>query len=410
MKFDLVFEGGGAKGTAFVGALWEFFQRGHVPGRLLGTSAGAITATLLAAGYTVPEMTEALAEKDNGKSVFTDFLGRPSHFDDGLFINGDLNRILAKFDLPFIPSGVESKLRGDLLHSLANESPGSNLFSLVELGGWYTADSFLSWLERKLNEGQFKGRQRNFGGMNLRQFAAATDSELSLVASDITRHTMLILNQRTAPDLPVKWAVRMSMSIPLLWQDVIWESEWGKYAGIDFSADSIVDGGVLSNFPISLFLSDDKVITDVMGDNSADDVIGMLLDEQLAVPGIPDTAPPTWEGIDIGTLKLARRIGGLVDTLMSGHDKTLIDAFEDKVVRLPVKGIGTTEFNMSDERRELLIEAGQAVMKFYLDKLEPSAKNAQKPASVEAPPAPSVAAQANKHAAQLFYSNLLLVK
>ena len=79
MEYDLVFEGGGAKGMAFVGACEEFFSRGHTFGRLLGTSAGAITATLLAAGYTPAEMLDALAEKtDDGKSVFEGFMGPPA--------------------------------------------------------------------------------------------------------------------------------------------------------------------------------------------------------------------------------------------------------------------------------------------------------------------------------------------
>jgi len=56
MKYDLAFEGGGAKGMVFVGACEEFFRRGHSFGRLLGTSAGAITATLPAAGYTPEEI------------------------------------------------------------------------------------------------------------------------------------------------------------------------------------------------------------------------------------------------------------------------------------------------------------------------------------------------------------------
>jgi len=60
-NIDLVFEGGGAKGAVFVGALDVLFgEYGHTHGRLLGTSAGAITAVLLAAGYTVTEMLEAL--------------------------------------------------------------------------------------------------------------------------------------------------------------------------------------------------------------------------------------------------------------------------------------------------------------------------------------------------------------
>ena len=63
MKFDLVFEGGGAKGSVFVGALQEFKARGHEYARLLGTSAGAISATLIAAGYSPEEMLAAVTEK-----------------------------------------------------------------------------------------------------------------------------------------------------------------------------------------------------------------------------------------------------------------------------------------------------------------------------------------------------------
>ena len=75
-NIDLVFEGGGAKGAVFVGALEVLFgEYGHTHGRLLGTSAGAITAVLLAAGYTIPELLDALAERnESGKPVFSTFL------------------------------------------------------------------------------------------------------------------------------------------------------------------------------------------------------------------------------------------------------------------------------------------------------------------------------------------------
>ena len=63
MKIDMVFEGGGAKGMVFIGAMKELENRGHTPGRLVGTSAGAITAALLAAGYSADEMQEALDER-----------------------------------------------------------------------------------------------------------------------------------------------------------------------------------------------------------------------------------------------------------------------------------------------------------------------------------------------------------
>ena len=65
MQYDLVFEGGGAKGMVFVGALREMERRGHTYGRFLGTSAGAIMATFAAAGLTMQEMLDALNEKDD---------------------------------------------------------------------------------------------------------------------------------------------------------------------------------------------------------------------------------------------------------------------------------------------------------------------------------------------------------
>jgi NTE family protein len=48
---DAVFEGGGVKGVALVGALQEFTERGYTTWRnVAGTSAGAILAAISPAG------------------------------------------------------------------------------------------------------------------------------------------------------------------------------------------------------------------------------------------------------------------------------------------------------------------------------------------------------------------------
>ena len=39
-------------------------------------------------------------------------------------------------------------------------------------------------------------------------------------------------------------------------------------------------------------------------------------------------------------------------------------------MRLPAGGYGTTEFDMTEERRAALLEAGRITMKRYLDRLE----------------------------------------
>jgi predicted acylesterase/phospholipase RssA len=156
------------------------------------------------------------------------------------------------------------------------------------------------------------------------------------------------------------------MSIPLLWQEVIWQAEWGKYHGRSITGNSIVDGGLLSNFPIELFLSDLKDVTSVMGEKISDNVLGFLIDEDAEVP---DEKPgvASARNWDLEDLVTYQRISRLIDTTLSARDKMVIESYTDLVVRLPAKGYGTTEFDMSDERRERLINAGRQALKTYFD-------------------------------------------
>ena len=123
--------------------------------------------------------------------------------------------------------------------------------------------------------------------MTLAEFHAATGRELSLVAADTSGQGILVLNHRTAPRCPVVWAARMSMSIPFVWQEVEWSPDWGPYRGRDLSGHMIVDGGVLSNFPIELFVSAEPHVTSLMGEKRSKSVMGLLIDETLEVPNAP---------------------------------------------------------------------------------------------------------------------------
>ena len=366
MKYDLVFEGGGAKGMVFVGALQEFERRGNTHGRLLGTSAGAITAALVAAGYGAAEMESALAAQQNGVSVFSDFLGLPAPFAKKDLHDNDLVTLLENIRLP-LPRRAEAGIDLALVDWLAKQPTDRHFFSFVQYGGWYSADNFLAWLEVRLSSGIFQGKTRTFAGTTLAEFHALTGSDLSVVAADTSENTMLVLNHRTAPDCPLAWAVRMSMSIPLLWQEVVWQPAWGKYRGQDLTGHSIVDGGLLSCFPIELFISNLKDVTDVMGDKGADPVLGLLIDESLPVAGTEQPAAQR-PAFDIAELHTVRRLKGLLDTAISAHDKMVEEAYEKIVVHLPARGYGTTEFNMTDQRRDLLVAAGSLAMGAFLDR------------------------------------------
>lgn len=182
---------------------------------------------------------------------------------------------------------------------------------------------------------------------------------------------MLVLNHRTAPDVPVVWAVRMSMSVPLLWAEVVWQKEWGNYRGRDLTDHPIVDGGLLSNFPIELFVSREPLVTSVMGPNDSQSVLGLLIDETLPVAGAE--MPPVQQArqVQLSELRTVQRLNRLINTTLDAHDKMVIDAFEKLVVHLPAQGYGITEFDMSDERRNLLVNAGNEAMEAYFTQAEP---------------------------------------
>jgi predicted acylesterase/phospholipase RssA len=365
MQYDLVFEGGGAKGFVFVGALQEFEERGHTTGRLLGTSAGAITACLLAAGYRAGEMLEALREKKDGRSVFTAFMGDIPPTSKEAARRSSVRRLLRDINVGIIPDRLEERLDDHLVDQIANRPSFRHFYSFMEYGGWFSADAFVAWLTDKLNGGESGGKPRRFGSLTLSQFRTVTGVDLTVVASDVTAGRMLVLNHRTAPAVPLVWAVRMSMSIPLLWQEVVWRKAWGEYRHQDLAGHAVVDGGLLSNFPLELFLSKEKAVVETMGQSTSERLLGMLIDEGRGVPGAPAARPRAREGVDWARLPAIRRLGNLVNTMLSAHDRLVMEAYAEIVVRLPAKGYGTTEFDMSGRRREALVAAGRDAMKTY---------------------------------------------
>jgi NTE family protein len=370
VEFDLVFEGGGAKGMVFVGALQEYLSRGHTPGRLLGTSAGAIAAALVAAGYDEQEMLDALNEKVNGVSVFETFMGEPAPFSDEEIEGSALGSALSAIDLPLIPDAVEPQIDRTIARSLMTTPRFRNALCFIERGGWYSADAFVDWMRAKLNSGSHNGQPRDFGDMTLAGFHQATGADLTVVAANTTAASILILNHRTAPNCPVVWAVRMSMSIPLLWEEVIWQPEWGTYRGRMIAGHRVVDGGLLSGFPLALFVSSDANVTDVMGEKQSPNVIGLLIDELMPVENAPPPSFGLGEGMDLRQTLTGQRLIGLLNTMLMAHDSAVIESFSQLVVRLPAKGYGTVEFDMGDERRGALVEAGRAAMAAYLDRIE----------------------------------------
>jgi NTE family protein len=309
---------------------------------------------LIAAGYTPRELLTAATEQlPNGKPRFSTFMDPPSEddFTDEQRANSLTAKLLREAPLP-LPAGV-------LLKGLLKLPHYRQLFSLVECGGFFAGTRFLEWIREKLTA---KGIP---AGTTFREFARRTGADLSLVASDTSGFEMLVLNHRTAPDCPVEWAVRMSMSIPFVWREVVWLEKWGTYRGRPITDHIIVDGGVLSNFPVRLVATMDDFTRQVMGETDPMGAgnLGLLIDENLAVPGAPNQAQPPKAADQIRTVQ---RVSRLVDTMTQAQDQMQIRDHEHDICRVPAKGYGTTEFSMEEARLNMLIEGGRQAMKAHL--------------------------------------------
>jgi NTE family protein len=311
---DLVFEGGGVKGIGLAGAIATLEERGYKPQNIAGTSAGAISAALLAAGYSAGELREIIMDLDYRQ---------------------------------FQDKAWEDKV------PLIERS----LSLLLDLG-LYEGKYFLGWVRERL---EAKG-VRTFADLVHPDFAddPRFRSRLQVVASDVTTHELLILPRDAhklgiEPDeLDVALAVRMSMSIPIFFEPVRWENPKTGRTHV------IVDGGMLSNFPVWLFDCDD-------GNPPEWPTFGMLLVEPK--PSVPVGArlpKPRMEGHGAGAV--IDYVKALAQTMMEAHDRLYVEQSSyARTVPIPTLGVGTTEFGLSPERALALYDSGRWAAEKFLD-------------------------------------------
>ena len=243
------------------------------------------------------------------------------------------------------------------------------VFSFIEYGGVFSGDLAAGWITEKLDAGG-----RDLSGTTLAEFHGRTGCDFTAVATDTTLGEMLILNHRTAPDLPTVEAVRMSTAVPFVYQERQWQPEWGTYMGEDISGHYIVDGGLSSNLAIELVLSLEPEIMSAMGiEPKKDKVIGLFLDQNLAVEDFDGAPVPVVESGNSRRANLSRhwheildRSNHILDTMLRSHDHFIAITHPSNVCHIPVKGYGTMDFNLGGEEVQAMMEAGQVAMRACL--------------------------------------------
>jgi NTE family protein len=366
---DLVFSGGGAKGIAHIGALMELEKRGVPYRRLVGTSSGSIMALMLAAGYSADEMAAAITERTpEGKIIMSQFLDAPTSFGESEIRDSFLYGLVESMLVAPVPDQIGGPAREHFVEELVKSPVIRELFSFTEYGGVYAGDVFLDFLVEKLDRDG-----RKLSELSLAEFYQETGSDLTVIVTDTTNQGMLILNHRTAPDLPVPMLVRMSMSVPLVYNNIIWDSEWGGYLGEDISGHEMIDGGIGSNFGIEMVVSKEPQFVEAMGiEPDQERVLGFYLDDTIPVPGAEQSMPEpelSNDQLQEGWDKVTERNINLFKTVLRSHDQFIVRTHPEVVCHLPVGGFGMLEFDMSEERVALLLNSGQQAMATCLDEM-----------------------------------------
>lgn len=189
-----VFKGGGAKGLVYCSALHELRARGIWFASVAGSSAGAITATMIAAGHTPPTILELA---------------------DEAFVEVKRNW------LRWVSTDDRALFRTDRLRT---------------------------WIERKLRAAV--SRDDEGPDVTFAELSRMRDAiDLNVVAMNLATKQPVVFNSTSTPDVSVTTAVLASSAIPVAMRP----QRMGFARGPKRSAELMVDGGTYANYPMFVY-------------------------------------------------------------------------------------------------------------------------------------------------------------
>jgi NTE family protein len=309
---DLVLEGGGVKGIGLVGTLAALAEDGYTFNRVSGTSAGAVIGALVAAGLAGEKLRSTAMSLDYRK--FRD----PAPLEQ----------------IPVVGPALAS-LRGDGLFR-GDYARNWLLTSLAELGVRTFADL-------RIDDPDLPPQRRY---------------KLVVTVSDVTNGRLVRLpwDYREVYGLDpdeqlVADAVRASMSIPFFFEPVTLRNPITK------RSSTLVDGGLLSNFPIdSLDRTDGKT--------PRWPTFGVKLLPNL--PADRQLFPPT--AIPMPTIGPLQLLEDIVTTAVVGHDQTAMDLpwVAARTITVDTESVGVVDFGVGAEQQTVLFDNGHAAGRAFL--------------------------------------------
>ena len=327
---NLVFEGGGVKGIASIGAMEVLDQRGlldHII-RVGGTSAGAINALIYALGYSIREQRDILRSTD-----FAEFM------DDSFGVIRDVRRLAKHF-------------------------------------GWHKGDVFRDWLG-ELIKARLGSPEATFA--DLKALSGAPD--LYVIGTNLSTGYAEIFSVERQADMPLIQAVHISMAIPLFFAAV-------RHGPRD---EVYVDGGVQLNYPVKLFdrlkyIADDESCACRHTEYYNRENARFLLDQPGRSPYVYNCQTLGLrldQEREIGLFRYDEPIQGKKIKHFSGYAKALVSALMNQQERqhlhsddwqrtlyINTLDVGTTDFNLSPQKQQSLVTQGIQGAETYLQWFE----------------------------------------
>ncbi|MFO8239548.1 MAG: patatin-like phospholipase family protein [Dissulfuribacterales bacterium] len=325
---NLVFEGGGVKGIAYVGAMEVLKEKGILSDiiRVGGTSAGAINAVLVGLDYKSAETRQILNRMDFEKFMDEDF-----------GIMRDVKRLLSDF-------------------------------------GWYKGDFFREWIGDLI--AQKTGNPNVTFAQIQQQKKIKGFRDMYFMGANISTHFAEVFSHEHTPRMCLADAVRISMSIPLFFSSR--RSPRG---------DIYVDGGVLDNYPVKLFdrkryieadnFKTHGLLTNYYKEHNTRlkrkkldispyiynrETLGFRLDSEREIATFRDQAEPVAEPIDDFFDYTRNLLKTMLDAQANYH---LHNDDWQRTIYIDTMGVRTTEFKITDSKKKALIDSGRKGAETY---------------------------------------------
>ncbi|MCW2515393.1 MAG: putative esterase of the alpha-beta hydrolase superfamily [Mycobacterium sp.] len=315
-RADLVLSGGGVKGVGLVGAVVALLDAGYQPQRISGTSAGSIVGAIVAAAAHTGSMTGAQVKE--------------------LALQLDYRKFLDPGPVERVP------LVGPSL-------------ALLRGSGIYKGDYAHEWIRRQLAGLGVV----TFGDLALDDEALPPEQRYRLVVTvaDVTTGQLLRLpwDYRRVfgldPDEQVVAdAVRASMSIPFFFRPVSLTSTAGL-------TSTLVDGGLLSNFPIDSLDRQD-------GKTPRWPSFGITL-----LPNLPhgnDKVIPALSALRL--LGAPHLLEDVITTVLVGRDQAYLNQpwVDARAIRVDATDVGFLDFDITENEAQAQYLKGYGAAERFL--------------------------------------------